>query len=235
VDTDGNENTSVQCVGPVRSQPSGPIPAPITTLTAQDRPGDDGGAIDLDWSGYPAPLDCDHHNIYRGAAGFTGVSGMTPIGTVSTPSQMAYTDATTTDGTDYYYAVTCVDTDGNEDPSVTAVGPVQSVDNGAPAPVTTLTVVDVPGDAGRRVLANWFGYVPPPDFDHYRIYRALFAFSDVAGMLPIATNDDPAKTYRVLATGGDDIDYWYAVTCVDTDGNENTSVTAFGPVHSSPG
>ncbi len=130
-------------------------PPPVTALAAQDHPDDNGGAIDLDWTGYSAPSNFDHYNIYRSSASFTDVSGMTPIGTVASASQTTYTDASTADGTDYYYAVTCVDTVGNENRWVTCVGPVQSLDNIAPAAPTDVAAADTPSDQGGSITVTW--------------------------------------------------------------------------------
>ena len=209
-------------------------PDAVTALSVQDTPDDAGGNIDLDWSGYSAPADSDHYNIYRATTSFSDVSDLTPIATVDDASQTTYSDATTTDGTDYYYAVTCVDTDGKENTSVTCAGPVQSVDDTAipPDAVTALSVQDTPDDDGGSIDLDWTGYTPPDDFSNYRVYRATSSFDDVSDLTPIATIDDASQTTYSDATTTDGTDYYYAVTCVDTDGNENTSVTCAGPVQS---
>jgi len=116
------------------------------------------------------------------------------------------------------------------------VGPVQSPPpDPAPAPITTLTVQDRPGDNGGIVMIDWTGYEPPGDFAHYYVYAKRWDFSDVSGMYRIFVIDDPAQTSKACATGSDEWDYWFAVTCADTDGNENTVVQTVGPVHSEAG
>ncbi len=234
VDTDGNENKAVTSVGPVQSLDKDAAPDPIAALTAEDTPGDSGGSIDLDWSGYSAPADSDHYNIYRSTSSFSDVSEMEPIATVDDASQTTYSDATTTDGTDYYYAVTCVDTDGKENKSVTSVGPVQSLndEDTPPDPIDALAAHDTPDDDGGAIDLDWSGYSAPADSDHYNIYRAAASFSDVSEMEPIATVTDASATTYTDASTTDGTDYYYAVTCVDTDGKENKSVTSVGPVQS---
>ncbi len=234
VDAAGNENTSVTTTGPTQSM-NDSKPAPITAVMAHDRDGDDGGAIDLSWSGYAAPPDFDHYNIYRSQSHITDVTGLSPIGAVEQAATTSYTDATTTDGTDYYYAVTCVDTAGNEDESVTDVGPVQSsTDDSAPPPITTLTAQDRLDDNGGAIELDWSGYQPPVDFDHYNIYRGESEMTDVTGLSPIGAVEQAATTSYTDATTTDGADYHYAVTCVDTAGNEDAAITAVGPVHSVP-
>jgi len=64
------------------------------------------------------PADFDHWNVYRSPSSFTNVSGMPPL---SSSSTNAYTDSSAILGTGYYYAVTGVDTVGNENKSVVSV------------------------------------------------------------------------------------------------------------------
>ncbi len=231
VDVVGNEDPNVTPAGPVQSRDNIP-PLPITTLVAQDTPNDDGGSIDLDWSAYSPPADADHYNVYRSTSSFTDVGAATLIGTVANPATKTYTDATTTDGVDYYYAVTAVDVTGNEDASVTPAGPVQSVDNLPPPAITSLTAQDTLNDDGGSIDLDWSGYVAPADTDHYNIYRATSSFTNVGSATLIGTVNDPATKAYADATTTDGVDYYYAVTAVDAAGNENPNVTSVGPVQS---
>ncbi len=231
VDTAGNEDPNVTPAGPVQSLNDLPPPA-ITVLVAQDTPGDTGGSIDLDWSAYSPPADTDHYNIYRSTSSFTNVGSATLLGTVSDPGTKTYTDATTTDGVDYYYAVTGVDVVGNEDPNVTPAGPVQSRDNIPPLPITTLVAQDTPNDDGGSIDLDWSAYSPPADADHYNVYRSTSSFTDVGAATLIGTVANPATKTYTDATTTDGVDYYYAVTAVDVTGNEDASVTPAGPVQS---
>jgi hypothetical protein len=139
-------------------------PEPVTTLVAQDRPDDTGGAIDLDWSGYTPPENFDHYKIYRSRSPIPTVSGLRSIAKVapleeSADAETSYTDSSVTDGFDYYYAVTAVDADDRmRRRSVTSVGPVQSVRQApGPAPPVRVQVEDDdnPKDPGGVVNVSW--------------------------------------------------------------------------------
>ncbi|HET6428712.1 MAG TPA: S8 family serine peptidase, partial [Phycisphaerae bacterium] len=158
-------------VGPAQSRDDSP-PAKITTLAAVDRPADSGGAINLTWT-YTPPADFAAYRLYRDAYAFTTVAGRTPIQTITDSGATGYTDATVTDGADYYYALTAVDQSGNENPSVTAVGPAQSYPNQPvvfPAGVQLLGTPVVPADGDPATL---FGL--PQAGLHYARYNTVGA------------------------------------------------------------
>ncbi len=205
-------------------------PPPVTTLTAQDHPNDDGGAIDLDWWGYSAPSNFDHYNIYRSSASFTDVSGMTPIGTVASASQTTYTDASTADGTDYYYAVTCVDTVGNENRWVTCVGPVQSLDNIAPAAPTDVAAADTPSDQGGSITVTWTKSADDGaganDVVGYDVLRSTTPGSGFAVIGSVAAG---VESYTDDTTT-DGQDYYYVVRARDSVNSADSAEV--GPVQS---
>lgn len=230
-DNVNNEDTSVLAVGPVQSINNLAPPAAITTLTAADHPDDDGGQIDLDWTGYTPPGDFDHYNIYRDTATFSNVTAMTPLDSVAVAAQQTYTDSTTTDGTNYWYAVTCVNGLGLEDPNVTAVGPVTSANDKSPDAVVALAS-DTPADQGGSIDIDWSSYTPPADFAFYHVYRDAAAFTDVSAMTPLVSFSNPATLQYTDATTTDGTDYWYAVTCEDSVSNMQTAVAPAGPVTS---
>jgi len=116
-------------VGPVQSANDNPPPA-VQGVYAEDRPADDGGAIRVGWDPYAAPADFDVFAVYRAPRSFNSVTLIQRIAEVSDPEASEYLDVTTTDGVDYYYAVTAVDVHGNEHTDVTPFGPVQSLANG---------------------------------------------------------------------------------------------------------
>lgn len=138
-------------------------PEPITTLVVRDRAEDTGGAIDLDWSGYAPPPSLDHYNIYRSRSAIPTVSGLRPIAKATKPDETtdaptSYVDTPITDGLDYYYAVTAVDADGNEQRVVTGAGPVQSArQEPGPAPPLDVQVQDddAPDDPGGVINLSW--------------------------------------------------------------------------------
>ncbi len=127
--TDGTLTTYSTVAGPATSADDTP-PPPVTTLTAVDRPGDSGGAIDLDWYGYTPPSDFKEYRVYRDLYSFNAVGSRTPILPVITdPTLTHVSDTTTIDYTDYYYAVVAVDHAGNFYPVLTCAGPVHSMPN----------------------------------------------------------------------------------------------------------
>ena len=131
-------------------------PLNVTTLTANDKPSDSGGAIVLEWTGYVTPADFSQFKIYRNSTSFSDVSAMTPI---ATTTSMTYTDGTTIDTTDYYYAITAVDAAGYENKAVTSVGPIQSVNNFAgdtTPPITSLSSSPSSPDG----INGWFKTTP---------------------------------------------------------------------------
>lgn len=104
-------------------------PPAIENLVATDTQADDGGSITLSWFGYEYPPDLAGYHIYRATAPFTDTSGMTPIDTRTPGQGQHYVDATTTDGTEYWYAVGPFDDEGNEETQVTVAGPAVSNPN----------------------------------------------------------------------------------------------------------
>ncbi|MCD6351165.1 MAG: S8 family serine peptidase, partial [Armatimonadetes bacterium] len=126
--SNGTDVTYSDPVGPAVPADNLP-PPPITTLTAQDVPGDQGGSIELDWGDYSPPTDCVGYRIYRDQFPFDSVGGRQPIAEINDPQIQEYLDPATVDYTDYYYAVTAIDAADNEDPNVQTAGPVQSYPN----------------------------------------------------------------------------------------------------------
>jgi RHS repeat-associated protein len=93
-------------------------PPAVTGLTAAWM----AGKVHLGWSPVPASVTAfDHYSVYRAAAPFSSIAGMTPLATgvlVTT-----YVDGTAAIGSTYSYAVTAVDKAGNENPAVISVAP----------------------------------------------------------------------------------------------------------------
>jgi subtilisin family serine protease len=175
--TDGSLTSDSAIAGPATPQNDG-APAPPSNFFAEDRPTDQGGAIVVGWDRYTAPADFDHFAIYRARTRFTSIASMQPLARVTSATAVQYVDTTTTDGTDYWYAIAAVDTFGNRATTVAAVGPVQSFANGTvtlqagmhffssplePADHDPATLLDIP--AAQIKLARWF-----PAGNQYVIY-----------------------------------------------------------------
>ena len=153
VDAAGNVETPAAGVTVVvhNTPPPGP-----TDLAVWDTPTDAGGSVSMSWirsddDGAGAD-DVVSYRIERrsGAEVDYGTLGVVSAGVEQ------YVDATTADGTDYFYRVIAVDVAGNEGAGDPA-GPIQSIDNVAagdtvpPEDVTNLQAV--PGD--RFIRLSW--------------------------------------------------------------------------------
>jgi len=133
-------HTDSEIAGPAQSR-NDLAPPQITTLTARDRSGDSGGAIELEWT-YSPPADFDFYSLYRSNRNFNTVEGRTALITFTNPATSAWTDNSVVDGADYYYAITATDEVGNENQLVDTAGPVQSYPND-----------EMPFDAGLQLLS----------------------------------------------------------------------------------
>jgi|GEM_PF-2524245 len=94
---------------------------------------------------------------------------------------------------------------------------------GAPSPITNLSVYNR-GD-GESAYLTWSAN-NDPNFDHYNVYQnETEILDDVTGMKPINSSIKDNSTTNYTATGlicG--FTYWFAVTAVNTLGEENTAV-----------
>ncbi|MCP4549790.1 MAG: T9SS type A sorting domain-containing protein [bacterium] len=70
---------------------------------------------------------------------------------------------------------------------------------------------------------------PGGDFDHYAIYRDTAPFTDVSGMTAITTITDIAMTTHLDDTAVNGTSYWYTVTTVTGDAQQQMIVEAIGP------
>jgi len=109
--------------------PDTSAPPLVETLSLAD-PFDTGGTIELDWTGYVAPADFSHYNVYREEQPFSSLAGLSPLETaLLDPAATEWVDASAVDGRAYYYAVTAVDLFGNEVVTVVPRGPIASTNN----------------------------------------------------------------------------------------------------------
>jgi hypothetical protein len=111
----------------------------------------DGEKIFLTWGALAGPPeDFDHFNVYRTTMPFSNLSGMSPLdSSLRNSPTTAFTDTTAISGEAYYYAVTAVDTAGNENRAVNPVagrlvyrvlGAVRYWNSGAGVPAVALTL-----------------------------------------------------------------------------------------------
>jgi hypothetical protein len=89
---------------------------------------------------------------------------------------------------------------------------------------------------GDAFVLTWTALVSPPgELDHFNVYRAPAAFSDVTGMTPIDSSlTDPAATSFTDATPDPAQGYHYAVTAVDHAGNEDPAVASAATPNQAP-
>ncbi|MEA3402035.1 MAG: S8 family serine peptidase [Armatimonadota bacterium] len=206
------------------------VPRPPRDLAAFDTPGDQGGSISLEWQlslddGAGADTVTEYIVLRReGTSGSFGQIKRLPAGVPE------YQDTSVTDGVSYFYKVRA--TDGSLSSDSDVVGPVESENDLPPPTPEGVFAEDRPSDDGGAIRVGWDRYSPPGDFDHFAVYRAPVRFSTVTARQPIAVIDDADATEFVDDTTEDRVDYFYAVTAVDTFGNEEKDVTAVGPVQS---
>ncbi len=101
-------------------------------------------------------------------------------------------------------------------------------DTEAPPMITGLTAADTPDDDGGSIDLNWDASAAT-DLAYYRVYRNIYPIGSVASLTPIMIVDETSTQDRTCTDG---VNYYYAVTAVDQSGNEETSVTDYGPVSS---
>ncbi|MFH1916659.1 MAG: FG-GAP-like repeat-containing protein [Nanoarchaeota archaeon] len=167
----------------------------------------------LSWNPSPAN-DFFIYRIYRQEQPFQDVTGMQPFREISTT---AYSDADVISEKTYYYAIVAIDDAKNQIYQVTSV-PVTIADFLPPPKVQDLIVEQTPGE---NSLTLTFSGGNVPDFKEFRIYRQDRPF-DYAGT-PIATTHTTAYTDSGLTSQKT---YHYAVTAIDTNGNEDRSVVS---------
>jgi len=224
-------------------------PLPATGVSADDTPGVEAPSCTVDWT--PSGDDGAGRNDVVGyavqrttnplAGPWTIVSGvdLLPRGTNT------FADTTVAVGTDYFYMVTTWDASQSVDSEV--AGPARTRDDVAPDEITTLTAGDTQADDGRSISLQWSGYTAPADFAEYRLYRSTTPFTSVTAtgvtrvntgtVLRTATHrsyDDAANRSDPTSPPLDFTDYYYAVTAVDTSGNESRITQSVGPVQAGP-
>ena len=218
------------------------------SVSAFDTPGDDGGSVTVVWSrsaddgrGADSVVGYDVERSEAGTEGPFAVIASLP------PRSTTYEDTNVVDGEEYWYRIRVRD---NVTFSLSRVaGPAIPRDDTPPPPVATLRAEDTPADEGGSITLFWHGYVAPPDFSHFNVYRAQRSFTSIraSGVTHIARVDAVGRQYHLDQYTEDDphpvdgVEYWYAVTAVDDtrdsiapDGNEDPNVTSAGPVVSSP-
>ena len=104
--------------------------------------------------------------------------------------------------------------------SITPEAP--TLDTTPPPPITGLIMINAYD--GRVNL--WWEKSTAEDFDHYNVYASESEVKDVTGLTPVhQIRDIPTTNYQ--ATGlRDGTRYYFAITAVDKNGNENRQVSS---------
>ncbi|MEW6087760.1 MAG: FG-GAP-like repeat-containing protein [bacterium] len=203
------------------SEPDEIAPAQITVLTAKDTKLS--GRINLNWSGYKESKDFNRYNIYYKDYNFNNVSNTTPAFNINAGVH-EWTIDNLVNGTAYYFAVTGVDKNANENKDVLAVSCIPTEDLIPPLPVTGLFAAN-PGD-GNCLNLSWNTL----EIVHkFRIYQADTFFNNVSTLSPVAELDGADLEYKAESLIDGKL-YYFAVATVDEIGNENKTVSAVSAV-----
>ncbi|MGA2256994.1 MAG: fibronectin type III domain-containing protein [Thermoguttaceae bacterium] len=160
------------------------------------------GQVTVSWN---APVGAETFNIYRGTA--PGGEGATPLVTGVTGT--AFVDTTVTNGTEYYYRVTAVDT-GGESPASAESSALPQISTAPAAPPINVTATS--GD--KTVALAWQATAGAST---YNVYRGTASGSEVLLQSGVA---GPDYTDSGLTDG---VTYYYQVTAVNQMGESPRS------------
>ncbi|MGO8669919.1 MAG: fibronectin type III domain-containing protein, partial [Capsulimonadaceae bacterium] len=178
--------------------PNPPAPSAPTGLTAT--PGN--AQVSLSWS---SSTGATSYNVYRGTA--TGAESATPIATSTTST--AYTDASVTNGTTYFYKVAAVNAGGTS-----GLSNEGSATPNPPAPSAPTGLTATPGNA--QVGLTWASSTGATS---YNVYRGTATGTE--SPTPIATDVTTAAYTNTGLTNG--TTYFYKVAAVNTGGTSGMS------------
>ena len=205
-------------------------PAAPTVLTAVDRPGDEGGAIDLSWTPSAAG-DVIEQRVYRGTMG-----GAYPVlvTTFNDNVTNSHADTGLTDGTTYYYVVRAFD--GTSESGDSNEASATPVDNLPPAAPTGLGASDTPGDNGGSINLSWTPSASG-DVAEQRIYRGTIPGGPYSLEQTFFDNVANSHTDTGLTAG---VTYYYVVRAFDgtsesSDSNESSATPEATPPPVVPG
>lgn len=195
-DTAGNGSAaSSPAVSATPTDLTPPAPPSGVTSTAGD------GVVDVTWNAN-TEADLGSYRVYRDGALVAAVRLASPPGSTST----SFHDSGLADGVAHTYAVTAVDTHGNESTaSTTSATPVDTTPPGAASGLGA-----TPSD--RQVALSWTAS-PASDVATYRVLRDGVEVATVTA--PTTSSTDASLTNGRA--------YAYSVVAVDTAGNRSTA------------
>lgn len=187
--------------------PADATPPPVPTgLSAA--PGD--GTVDLSWTAVGGTPDLAGYQVYRA----TAPDGPWTRLTASPLAPSSYSATGLANGTAYWFAVAAVDATGNESARTVAVASTpRAPDTTAPPVPSGLTATR--GDT--TVALSWTAVAGTPDLAGYRVYRA----NAQAGPWTELTSSPLAQSSYLATALTNGTKYFFAVTAVDTTGNES--------------
>jgi hypothetical protein len=133
--------------------PAGPPPAPVTGVTAADKPSDGGGTIVITWN--LSPDDPQGKGRVLGYEILRGTSANGPFEATNAKAAAGVARANddgATDGTDYYYVVRTLAADGRSDSAPSA--PARSSPQWFKTEITSVAIASVIFCAATLVLLN---------------------------------------------------------------------------------
>ncbi|MBI4439191.1 S8 family serine peptidase [Candidatus Woesearchaeota archaeon] len=176
------------------------------------------GAIKISWQPSNS-TDIGSYGIYRANSPFTSTSEAPRIATAPA-SATYYNDTSVASEATYYYAVTVIDANGNENTSTSPVA-TNSLDALPPSAVRGIAVAAIPGKAELNIA--WQPN-PEKDLSYYSIYRSNTPFSTALQSLLAANVTANTTAYNDKSLTSETT-YYYALTAVDNSSNENKTVT----------
>jgi len=203
-------------------------PPPITSVTAYDNPGDQGGAIVVTWSAASEPPTGSYYNIYVTKNVISNVTGYAVVATRSYSAERTVTVYGLNKSTTYYAYVTGVDVNGGESKAISAYGgPVIPGDN-LPPGIVAVTATDIRGDTGGQIQVGWElssdDGAGSNDISGYKIFVGT---SNVPAQLCVTANQRNGNfvagqnDIQVIGSLITNTQYYVAVLAYDKSGNAN--------------
>jgi hypothetical protein len=215
-------------------------PPAVSGVMAVDKPDDEGCCVILSWNTSEA-RDLDHYNIYQSKQPIIRIDDMEPVYTniedaeASSFEIMLPPPEPGVPTPSFYFAVTAVDIATNESQVMrgSIAGPVLPVDNLPPLPVEVVSAYDRAYDNGKVITIEWSDPSLAEDFSHYHIYMDVRPILSIADLEPVEAGITDRNILSAdISVPQDDVRFYFAVTAVDTSGNESmiTDNSAAGPV-----
>jgi hypothetical protein len=205
-------------------------PPAIAGLTAQRQ----GTGVDLAWQPLGTTPDFARFRIYRAGTPFTNVTGIALLNeSLTSAAAVSYRDTTAVAGTAYWYAVTAVDTAGNENRDVVPAQVLANAPPVAPVLVAPASGAQVQPSGTMTVALSWSASDPENDPLRFDVYLSTDQ-SQIGGTPDITARiaenlstllfDAPGLTYQKT--------YYWRVAALDLAADGSVHSATFGPLWS---